>query len=347
MKPLPKVVYILLLIIGTVVILYYGKSFLVPLAFGSLFAMLFTPVKHWLMDHGIPRIGAILLCLLSLLLIFGLFFVVILWQGHTLAQDWPQVQEEITKKGDQLEDWAIQNIGIVSEERIQKIKENFGNQKQSYIDWIKGSMGSVLDAFVQGLLAVVYMVFLMLVSRRLHDFILRIVPDKEDDKAEFLMESARDQVSSYFFGRLILVGILAVLYAVGFSIFGLKYAIPIGLLAGVVTFIPYIGNIIGGGMALLIALATGGDSTVLFGVLGTMTLVQVMENYVLEPWIVGSEVSLNPFFTFVSIIAFSLIWGIAGTILAIPIVAILKTIFDHVDPLEPFGFVMGIEETDS
>lgn len=344
MKLLNKSALFIITIIGIVVILYYGSTFLIPLAFGGFFAMLFSPMENWLKSRGLPKTAAVLLCLLSLLLVIGLFFGLITWQGHSLAQDWPKIKKELVDTGEAVENWAIQNIGIVSEERVAKIKERLASQKSAYMSWIQSYLGSFLNSFLHGLLAIVYMVFLMLVSNRLYHFVIKISPDKE--KAQSIMSSAQEIVSSYFVGRLILIGIQGALYAIGFSIFGLQYAIPIGLLAGVLTFIPYVGNLAGGAIALLIGLATGGGSTVMFGIIGTMTLVQVLENYVLTPWIVGSEVDLNPFFTFITVIAFSLIWGVAGTVLAVPIVAILKNIFDRIPSLEAFGYVMGLSSAE-
>lgn len=346
MKPLTKSVLILLLIIGLIIILYYGSTFLIPLAFGGFLAMLFTPMENWLRERGLPKGGAIAICLFSLLLVMGVFVGLIAWQGHSLAQDWPKIKEELNNTADNLESWAINNIGIVNEERVQMIKDRLANQKKDYMSWIQQYLGSFFNTLLHGILAIVYMAFLMITNERLYRFVLKAVPKGKKDTAKTVMNEAEDIVSSFFWGRLILVGIQGVLYAIGFSIFGLKYAIPIGLLAGVLTFIPYIGNILGGLIALLIGMATGGGSTVLFGIIGTMTLVQLLENYVLTPWIVGSEVSLNPFFTFICVIAFSLIWGVAGTVLAVPITAILKMIFDKVEGLQPLGYVMGLEGPD-
>lgn len=346
MNPLTKTVLFILLILGTVAILYYGSTFLIPLAFGGFFAMLFTPMENWLKDRNIPKGGAIAICLITLLLVIGAFFGLIAWQGHSLTQDWPKIQKELNKTADNVEDWAINNIGIVNQERIKMIKERLASQKAQYMRWVQSYLGSFLNTLLHSLLAIVYMVFLMITNERLYRFVVKVSPEGKKDTARSIMDAARDIVSSFFLGRLILVGIQGILYAIGFSIFGLKYAIPIGFLAGILTFIPYIGNILGGLIALLIGLATGGGSTVILGIMGTMTIVQLLENYVLTPWIVGSEVSLNPFFTFICVIAFSLIWGVAGTVLAVPITAILKTIFDETDRLRPFGYVMGLRGPD-
>jgi predicted PurR-regulated permease PerM len=341
---LTKSVLIILLVIGLVAILYFGRPLLVPVAFGVFFAMLFTPMARWLVSKNIPKIGAVVLCLLSLLLTFAIILGAVSWQGNSLAQDWPKIKEELSSQAAELEEWAITNIGIVSESRVQQIKDNLARQKKNIGSWIQNFLGSVFDMLTSALLALLFMVFIMINSERLYRFALKLTSKGDQENTEEMIESARKKAAQYFVGRSMLVGIQGVLYMIGFSVFGLQYAIPIGILAGLLTFIPYIGNIIGGGLAILVALATGGGSTVIFGILGTMTVVQVLENYILEPWIVGSEVSLNPLFTFASVIALSLVWGIAGTILAVPLAAILKTVFDHSESLRPYGYVMGLRE---
>lgn len=347
MHKLTKTVLILLLTITVVVILYFGRPLLIPLAFGGFFAMLFTPMARWLVDKGVPKTAAVLVCLFSLVFIFSVVLGAISWQGASLAEDWPKIKEELSSQAEQAQEWAITNIGIASKSRIEQIKEQLAKQKENIGSWVKNFLGSLFDTLTNALLALAFMAFLMLTSKRLHRFALQLAPENKRKDTKVMIETAREKAADYFIGRSILVGIQCILYAIGFSIFGLQYAIPIGILAGLLTFIPYVGNIMGGSMALLVALATGGGGTVALGVLGTMGVVQVVENYILEPWIVGSEVSLNPLFTFGSIIALSFIWGIAGTVLAVPIAAILKTVFDHSESLQPFGYVMGLKEEEA
>jgi predicted PurR-regulated permease PerM len=148
----------------------------------------------------------------------------------------------------------------------------------------------------------------------------------------------------YLGGRIILTAILGTIYAIGFSVFGLPNAFPLAVLAGALSIIPYLGNIIGAFIAIAFGIATGEGFTALFGVIGTMAVAQVLENNVLQPWIIGSQVNMNPLFTFTSIIAFGLIWGVSGTIVAVPLVSILKQVFHHIPSLHPIAYLMDFED---
>jgi predicted PurR-regulated permease PerM len=110
----------------------------------------------------------------------------------------------------------------------------------------------------------------------------------------------------------------------------------------VLSLIPYVGNVIGGLIAVAFGFALGDGLTVVLGVIGTMTLAQVLENNVFQPWIIGSQVSMNPLFTFMSIVAFGLIWGVAGTIIAVPVAGVLREIWAQNPKLEPVARLMGL-----
>ncbi|RYG40852.1 MAG: AI-2E family transporter, partial [Chitinophagaceae bacterium] len=76
-------------------------------------------------------------------------------------------------------------------------------------------------------------------------------------------------------------------------------------------------------------------------ILATYMLVQFIQTYLLEPLVVGSKVNINPLFTIVSLVAAELVWGIPGMVLALPLLGILKIIFDHIEPLQPYGMLIG------
>jgi predicted PurR-regulated permease PerM len=108
--------------------------------------------------------------------------------------------------------------------------------------------------------------------------------------------------------------------------------------------VPFVGNLIGNILTVVVSLAQGGDMNLVIGILVTYGLVQFIQSYILEPLVVGSEVSIHPVFTIIGIVAGEFIWGIAGMILAIPILGITKIVCDHVEPLKPFGFLIGEEK---
>ncbi|WP_255702732.1 AI-2E family transporter [Antarcticibacterium sp. 1MA-6-2] len=139
---------------------------------------------------------------------------------------------------------------------------------------------------------------------------------------------------------------LAVLYSIGLGISGVNNFILISCIAAFLSLLPYIGNIIGFFLALIFGFLTTGDTTVLIGIIITFGIVQFVESYILEPYVVGDKVNVHPFLVILAVIAGNMIWGITGMILAIPILGILNVIMNSVPSLEPFGYLLSTDDNE-
>ena len=106
----------------------------------------------------------------------------------------------------------------------------------------------------------------------------------------------------------------------------------------------FVGNLTGTALTIAMSLVQGGDMNMVIGILLVYGFVQFIQTYLLEPLIVGAEVSINPLFTIVGLVAGEMLWGIPGMILAIPLMGITKIIFEHIEPLKPFAYLIGSDE---
>jgi predicted PurR-regulated permease PerM len=113
------------------------------------------------------------------------------------------------------------------------------------------------------------------------------------------------------------------------------------ILCGLLEIIPYIGNLTGTLLTLLVAAVNGANVTMLGSIVIVYSSVQLIQGWILEPLIVGPQVKINPFTTILALVIGELIWGIPGIFLAIPVIAMLKIVFDHIDSLRPFGLLIG------
>ena len=190
------------------------------------------------------------------------------------------------------------------------------------------------------LLVFIYIFFLLNYRSHFKDFLLRVFQNKKE-KVKRLIEESANVVQGYLVGRLILMAILAVLYSVGLGISGVENFILIGIIAALLTLIPWIGNIIGLAMAMVFGYLTSGNINVLWGVIITFTVSQVLESYVLQPYIVGDKVGLHPFFVILFVIFGGATWGLVGMVLAIPVMAIFTVLLQNLDSLKDFGFLFS------
>ena len=214
---------------------------------------------------------------------------------------------------------------------------------------ILSSLGSVLSQFFTTLgnflLILVYTFFFLLYRKKFKKSILKMVPPDRQKRTEKVIADAAQVAQNYLFGRMLLLLFLAALYAIGLSISGVQNAILVSLLAAVLSLLPYVGNIIGYSAAVILAFVGGGGAGSVIGVSITFAITQFVESYVLEPYVVGDRVNLNPVFTIIVIVLGGAVWGIVGMLIAIPFLAIAKVIFDHVPALQPLGYLLGEEDT--
>jgi len=355
----------ILITIGIVVGLYflfYGLSkaqgFLVPLVLAILVAMLMLPVASKLESWGVSRGWASFFSdLIILLFIAGLVWV-LSFQVKSVAEDWPKIKEQLKPKITKVEEFISDKFGISPQEQEKKIKEQLplmgsesekssepsgssaGGGAQSVVQQVIGAMGSTLLTFV-------YIFFFLLYRDKFKKSVLKFFPPEKTDEVMDVINHASKVAQQYLTGRFILILILAILYSIGLSITGIKYAILVSVLAAVLSLIPYIGNIIGVVLALAMALFTGGSTNALIGVIIVFSITQFIESYILEPFIVGRKVDLNPVMTIVVVVLGEAVWGLPGMIIAIPVLGIFKIIFDHIPVLRPVGYTLGEEGTDS
>ncbi|HEX6891140.1 MAG TPA: AI-2E family transporter, partial [Chryseolinea sp.] len=135
--------------------------------------------------------------------------------------------------------------------------------------------------------------------------------------------------------------ILFICYTIGLLIIGIKNALLLAAVASLLTIIPYAGTIVGSMFPVLMAIVTEDSYQPVIWTAILVIVIQAVDNYFIEPYVVGGEVNLSAMATIVIIVCGGLIWGIAGTILFIPLLGIIKIVCDHVEPLKPYGFLVG------
>jgi len=149
---------------------------------------------------------------------------------------------------------------------------------------------------------------------------------------------------NYLVGLVSVMFIVGVLNSIGLLALGIDYPFFFGFLCALLLLVPYIGIIIGSILPALIALATKDSYWYPFGVIAIFGFIQFIEGNFITPKITGSKVSLNSFVSILVIILFSMLWGIPGMILALPITASLKVVFDNSIKFKAIGFVLGEAE---
>lgn len=322
-------------------ILFHGRPFFVPLCFAGLLSMLLLPISQKLEHKGVGRGLSIVAAILVLVLFFAGVIALLAWQVSDMASNSDQIEKNVTQKVQQVRQFVTESLGIPQQKQqeiLQKQQQSSGNKMSTMISGAFAGFGTFLT---NALIVLVYIFLFMYFRTRLKNFVLKLVPQGEQAKTKKVIEESRKVAQKYITGLAFMIAGLWVMYGIGFSLVGVKNAIFFAILCGLLEIVPFVGNLIGNGLTVLMTLAQGGSMNTVIGILIVYAVVQFIQSYILEPLVVGSEVSINPVFTIVGIVAGEFIWGVPGMVLAIPLMGIAKIIFDNVEQLKPYGYLMG------
>lgn len=341
---LTKSIQVILLLFLVFAALYYARPFLVPVAFAGLLSMLFLPLCRWLERKGLPLWLAVLICVLAVVIALGGLIVLVIWQVSDLTADVNNMEQLVKNAINNFRQFLSTTLGISREQQDQLVQGQQSAGSGQAASMLRGFVGSVMGILVDLLLVLVYIFLFMYFRRHLKAFVLKLIPSTEKNNAQQVIHDIQRVAQQYLSGLGMMIVGLWIMYSIGFSIVGLKNAVFFAILCGMLEIVPFVGNLTGNIIAILMALAQGGGTNMVIGILITYAIVQFLQSYLLEPLVVGAEVNINPLFTILIIVLGELIWGLAGMVLAIPILGIVKIVCDHIEPLKPYGFLIGEEK---
>lgn len=333
------------ILLGLALLIYTLQQFkavLMPLAFGLLFALLLLPLNRDLESKlRFPRPLAILASITMVILILGLIVWFLSMQLVSLTSELESISKNMQKLITKGQDFVYENFGIVPPDKSQLIQNTIGGLQELTTTFL-GSTISITTGALTILTLVPIFVFLLLYYRdHLEQFMFKFVAkDRRSGVIQTIID-IQHVVQSYISGLMIVIVVVALLNSAGLLILGVKYAVFFGVFASILTIIPYIGILIGASIPALFTLATTGELLDAVLVVLVFMFVQFLEGNFITPFVVGSKVSLNPFAAILALLVGGEVWGAAGMILSIPIIAMMKVIFDVYEPLQPFGFLLA------
>ncbi len=318
---------------GILAIFYIGSGLLLPLLVAAIIAILLDGPTEKLKKWGVPNWLAISLSVLLMVVIFSLLAWLITSQINTMANDWPTIKEKVTEKLNTLSEWANQTLNwdykdyFENNKRLIQKAESFGT----------AFLSSVMNLLSQSLIIFVYIILLLMQRNMFIKFFKKLVSNAS--AMGVVLSDSKKIINNYLLGKGKIMVFLFGIYYLGFTLGSVPYALFLALFAALFSIIPYVGNIIGGGIAVILSYLYAGTTPALI-VIGVISAAQLVENYILTPWIIGDEIELNPFVTVFGVILFSVLWGMVGAIIALPLIGVLKVIFQHTKGMEPYAFLI-------
>jgi predicted PurR-regulated permease PerM len=325
-------------------IIYLGKNVIAPLLMAFFIAIVLLPVYRFFRQKKVPNILSIVLSLLLLItlgVLIGWFFST---QISRLISDFPQIKENVTKHLNTLSTWINTKTNFSTERQLQLINEQ-SNKLLNYAGGLlSGAAASLTSIFIFLGLLPIYIFLMLFYKNLLLRFVFMWFPQAQHAKVEGAMRETQVIIKSYLIGLLIQISYITVLLGGLLFLFGIPHALLIGVIFAILNLIPYVGALIGNIIGVLLTLTSSQEVWPIFVVLGTIAAVQFLDNNILMPRIVGSKVKINALASIVGVIVAGTLAGIPGMFLSLPIIAVLKIVFDRSEAFRQWGVLFGDEQ---
>jgi len=325
-------------------VLYFAKAVLIPVTFAVFFAMLFASLSNKLEKRGCPRIISTLISILILVtVITGIAFLVFV-QSKNLVKDFPQIEKKTEVLMNKAQDYIGRKLDISEARQREMIQKQIKSAGESIGKILKSVAEGVVSLMMSSVLVLIF-TFLFLYQREKYEFFFESLnKHNTPDETRKILGEINKVSQSYLTGRALSVIIFTILFTTGFLIVGLKHAFLMAFIAALLTIVPYIGSIVGGLFPFVVALVTEDSFDTAIGALAVILIIQTIDNYFIEPYVIGGEVNISGFFTILILFVGGLLWNVAGMILFLPMLGVTKIIFDHVPKLKIYGYLIGDQQ---
>jgi predicted PurR-regulated permease PerM len=298
---------------------------IVPVALATMVAALMLPAVDWLDRRGAPRGGAVALVILGG---FGVFGGILTFVVSQFVSGLPGLVEQVTRSIDSIRSWLIKGPAHLSREQI----DNAGNtaikalrDNQEKLTTGALSTAATLTEIITGAFLVLFtLIFLLHGGRNIYGFVTQIVPAGARERVRDAGRAGFGSLIGYVRATFLVALVDAVGIGTGLAIMGVPLALPLASLVFLGAFIPLVGAVVSGLLAVIVALLAKGFVYALI-TLGLIIAVQQLEAHVLQPFVMGRAVAIHPLAIVLAIAAGGVLAGIVGALLAVPIVAFLNS----------------------
>jgi predicted PurR-regulated permease PerM len=321
--------------------LFIAQKIIIPIVFAIIIAIVLHPFVNFLVQKKVNRVLAIGIALFLTFIVIAAFGALIFSQAIRFSKSWPILIDKSTEILKQTITWASGYFQIDPQnfhEWITTTKSEFINNNSAAIGKTLVNFGNGVVAFI---LIPVYIFMILIYQPLLLDFIRKLFGVDHKKNVNEIITQTKTLIQQYIIGILIEAVIVAVLYSTGLLIIGIDYAILLGVFAALLNIIPYVGGMISVSIIMVIAIVTENSVAYPLLVLALSVTVHLIDNSFIIPKIVASKVKINALVSITMVIAASALLGIPGMIICIPVIGIVKLIFDHIEPLKPWGFLLG------
>ena len=348
LKPQPfyfKTAMVLVAIISLGYLCILGKEVLSPLLFGLLFSILLLPLAVFLETKlKLRRSAASALSVLLLLAAIAGVLLLVGTQISSLSNDLPKLKEQVIASFQNFQEWISTTFHVNIEKQMDYVNSATAKIEKATPNVIGATVLSLSSVLFFLVFVILDTFFLLFYRSRLLKFLVDVFKEENSKIVYDIVEKVQFIIRKYLVGILLEMTTVAIVCCTVFMLLGIKYAILLGLITALFNIVPYIGIFTALLLNIIITFATTALASKVLLVIITVVSMHLIDSNVLLPVIVGSKVRINAFITLLGVVLGEMIWGISGMFLSIPVIAIIKIIFDRVESLQPWGHLMGDEK---
>jgi predicted PurR-regulated permease PerM len=334
-----KIALIFISVFAFVCTLYLGKGIIIPIVFATIVAILLNPLVNFLINKKVNKLIAISIAvIIAISTVLGIIYI-IYSQVTMFSETYPQLKAKFNITSTEFVQWVSKKLNIRKVNINLWLKETQSNAISDI------SIGEKLTQFWQLLVVVmllpVYLFMILYYKTLLLEFIRKLFRSEHHETVVKVLSNSKIIIQSYLVGLFFEMLIMAALNSAGLLLLGIDYAIILGISGAILNIIPYIGGMIAIALPMIIAYVTKDSLSYPILVFIVYIIIQFIDNHFIIPTIVASKVKINALISVIAVLVGNAIWGVPGMFLSIPLIAILKVIFDHIEPMKPWGFLLG------
>lgn len=334
-----KIALIFTSLFALVYTMQIGQKIIVPIAYAILIAILLNPFVNFLIRKKITKILAIIIAItLASVIFIGIIYTISI-QLAKFSESYPQLKIKFNITSAEFLHWVSDKFNIRESKINAWIKVN---QSEAINDFAIGEqLTNAGEMIANGMLLPVYLFMFLYYKPLLMDFIHNICRSENHTILAEVLTDTKKIIQTYLVGLFFEMLIIATMNSTGLLLLGIDYAILLGVIGAVLNLIPYLGGIIATALPMLVAFVTKESITYSVLVFFVYIFIQLIDNNYIIPKIVASRVKINGLISIIVVLIGGAVWGISGMALSIPLTAIVKVIFDHIEPLKPWGLLLG------
>lgn len=323
-------------------IVWAGSNILLPLILATVFAIILRPVV--VLFHRKLRFPMVLSALVSVFLLVVIMGGIIAFIGNQVLEfmhDLPEVRRNLAAHYHHLQDWVMQKFNISYLKQEQYV-ESITEDSLKDTGKVLGDTITFFSAGFLGMILIPVYIFLILLYHDLFlAFLVRLAGSRRRNMVAGILQEVKAVMHSYVLGLATEIVVVACLSTGGLLIIGAPYPILLGAITGVFNLIPYVGVWAAGAISVLAVLVYTTNIKMIVGVILVISAVQVIDNNFIVPRLVASKVKVNALASIVGVFVGGALGGVLGMFLAIPVIAIMKSVFDRTPGLHPWGILFG------